>query len=254
MAKIYLNESQLKEMIKDIILEYNEAYNPGNNNIMNVAPIHTYAQRNPNSAIQNFKTMYNNIQPQNVAQNAVNAINQQQQPQQNQNQQIAQQFQQQQNQFNQQQNQWNNFQDNINAANNSIVQQPATTNTKQTPATNNTKRPATNNTKQQYNYQNKTMNSVSKLPLPIQQMINNSNMWPKNAQQAYKLVNNFQNYPTQGAGWLKNANILATQLKSQRLSQLIAHCRKLINNSANKQNSQQVTNYAYNNPNPPQSK
>lgn len=219
-------------MIKDIILEYNVAYNP---------------------AIQNFKTMYNNMQPQNVAQNAVNTINQQQQAQQNQNQQIAQQFQQQQNQFNQQQNQWNNFQDNINAANNSRVQQPATNNTKQ-PATNNTKRPATNNTKQQYNYQNKTMNSVSKLPLPIQQMINNSNMWPKNAQQAYKLVNNFQNYPTQGAGWLKNANVLATQLKSQQLSKLIAHCRKLINNSANKQNSQQVTNYAYNNPNPPQSK
>ena len=250
MPKIYLNESQLREMIKDIILEYNEAYNPGNNSsIMNVAPIHTYAQRNPNTPIQNFKTMYNNIQPQNVAQNAMYTANQQQQAAQQQQQaaqQMGQQFQQQQNQINQQQNQWDNFNKGMTAANNSRVQPQQTTN--------NTKQPATNNTKQQYNYQNKTINSVSKLPLPIQQMINNTNMWPKNAQQAYKTVNYFQNYPTQGAGWLKNANILATQLQSPQLSKLIAHCRQLINNSAKKQNSQQVTNYAYNNPKPPQSK
>lgn len=43
-------------------------------------------------------------------------------------------------------------------------------------------------------------------------------------------------------------------LNSPQLSKLIAHCRQLINQSAKKQNSQQVTNYAYNNPKPPQSK
>lgn len=182
---------------------------------------------------------YNNIQPQNMTNNAMYAANQQQPAQQ------------QQNQINQQQNQWNNSQNGMAAANQSRVQQPAAapTQTPQQPAA-----PKTNNQKQQYNWKNKTMNSVSKLPLPVQQMINNSNMWPKNAQQAYKLVNYFQNYPTQGAGWLKNANMLATQLNSPQLSKLIAHCRQLINQSAKKQNSQQVTNYAYNNPNPPQSK
>ena len=219
MAKIYLNESQLREMIKDIILEYNGH--------MNTDPMF----------MQDDVFDYNRMQP------VINSYAQQAQQQNTMTSKTA--PSQKVNPYANQGNSVYGYQPSPRQPLKGLYQGGYQQAPQQPTGS------QTNNQKQQYNWNNKTMNSVSKLPLPIQQMINNPNQWPQNAQAAYKVVNVFQNYPTQGAGWLKNANILATQLNSPQLSQLIKHCRQLINQSANKQNSQRVTNYAYNNPTPP---
>ena len=145
MAKIYLNESQLREMIKDIILEYNEQYN--------MLATQTPAPQATPTSTQQYGPLQNG---------------------------------------------------------------PA--------------------------YQNPTQTNNAVMELC--QMGMYRTQWPNNARAAYALVNKFQNYPTKGAGWLRNIYALSNQYNSPVIKELADHCRQLINQNAKKQNSQRVTNYA----------
>ena len=205
MAKIYLNESQLREMIKDIILEYN-----GHMNNDQMFTQHQALGTNPN-----IYDMYNYNAQQSVLDAYAQATQRQaaqrqaaqqaaQQQQAAQRQQMGQQFQQQQNQFNQQQNQWNNFQNGMTAANNSRVKQPAAA-------------------------PNQNTMTGKHAEMQLQAIIRGQKLWPQTQQETYKFVTLFQNYPTPGAGWLRNLYQLGNKYNNPQITELADNCRLIIN-------------------------
>ena len=74
-----------------------------------------------------------------------------------------------------------------------------------------------------------TVQSVNAKNTPAPQMlgnvnVNDPNTWPKDAKSAFQFVQQYQNNPTQGAGWLRNVSSLTNNQK------FIQHVRSIINN------------------------
>lgn len=63
----------------------------------------------------------------------------------------------------------------------------------------------------------------------------NPSTWPNDARSAFQFVQRYQNYPTQGAGWLRNVSSLTSNQK------LVQHVRAIINNYYNQNNRRMVS-------------
>lgn len=63
----------------------------------------------------------------------------------------------------------------------------------------------------------------------------NPSTWPNDTRSAFQFVQRYQNYPTQGAGWLRNVSSLTNNQK------LVQHVRTIINNYYNQNNRRMVS-------------